>query len=140
MRRTRLRNSILLVPLLSIVAPFGAEAAKRQSLDQRRRADGHYGPGSKLGRFSFLSQPGRLVPPLSDQPVEVSLAPAAGEQYWGLFPALGDLDGDGRSDLMIGSGMGRMRFHRNIGTAERPEFDAAVWFEERCPDGRIPTG
>ncbi len=33
-----------------------------------------------------------------------------------------------------------MQFHRNVGTAIRPEFAPPVWFDELCPNGRIPTG
>jgi hypothetical protein len=70
------------------------------------------------------------------EPVELHIPPFPDKKSWAFFPAIGDLDGDGRSDLMVGSRLGQMRFHRGIG----PEFAPPVWFHELCPDGRIPTG
>ncbi len=55
-------------------------------------------------------------------------------------PTLGDWDGDGRRDLLIGQKSGRMRVFRNLGTDERPEFSDPVWFDEIVADGRIPVG
>jgi hypothetical protein len=66
--------------------------------------------------------------------------PVVLERAWGIYPALGDLDGDGRVDLLVGGDKGRMQFHRNVGTASCPEFAPPVWFDELCPNGRIPTG
>ena len=62
------------------------------------------------------------------------------ETGWGIYPATGDLDGDGRADLPIGGSNGRMQFRRNISTTERPAFAPPVWFDELCPNGRIPVG
>ena len=82
----------------------------------------------------------RDQPPLLSEPVDVPIPLVPGKSDWQICPALGDLDGDGRPDWLVGGGKGRMRFHRNLGTASRPEFAPPVWFDELCPDGRIPTG
>ena len=55
-------------------------------------------------------------------------------------PALGDWDGNGRRDLLVGQHSGRMRVFRNLGTDDRPEFSDPVWFDEIVADGRTPVG
>jgi hypothetical protein len=92
------------------------------------RGDSRQGPPSRLD-----------PPPLSD-PFDVLIAPGASGPNEPVYPALGDIDGDGRADLLMGDRKGRMRFSRNIGTATRPEFAAPIGFDALCPDGRIPTG
>jgi hypothetical protein len=81
----------------------------------------------------------RLPPeplPLAD-PFEV---PVQLENAWGIYPAAGDFDGDGRVDLLVGGPKGRMQVHRNVGTVDHPKFVPPVWLDELCPNGRIPTG
>jgi FG-GAP repeat len=79
----------------------------------------------------------RGEPPSLGGPVDL---PALIEPAREIYPALGDLDGDGRADLLVGDGMGRMEYHRNVGTVARLELAPPIWFDELCPDGRIPTG
>ena len=38
-------------------------------------------------------------------------------------PALGDLDGDGLLDLMVGEASGTLNYYRNVGTARAPRFE-----------------
>lgn len=40
-------------------------------------------------------------------------------------PCLADWDGDGKLDLLLGSGSGSVVWHRNIGEKNKPELDAA---------------
>lgn len=44
-------------------------------------------------------------------------------------PAMLDLDGDGRTDLVLGNTAGQIAFYRNIGTNHAPAFDGAILVE-----------
>lgn len=71
-----------------------------------------------------------LAPPVpimaADEPLEVEGFAA---------PFLGDFDGDGVKDLLVGQfHLGRLRIYRNTGTNARPAFDSFQWF---TADGRI---
>jgi hypothetical protein len=98
--------------------------------------------GGTLPRSGYLVRPhppmvtaGLVSPPLGE-PFEVPIPPFTDKYSWAFFPAIGDLDGDGQFDLMVGSRLGQMRVHRGKGAG----FAPPVWFHELCPDGRIPTG
>jgi hypothetical protein len=50
-------------------------------------------------------------------------------------PFVGDFDGDGKNDLLVGQYIqGRLRIYRNTGTDAQPQFDTFEWFEA---NGRI---
>jgi hypothetical protein len=58
-----------------------------------------------------------------------------------LFPFVGDLDGDGRQALLLGTHEdGRMLVYRNLGTKAQPRLGAPEWFDDKVPSGRIPAG
>ena len=61
-----------------------------------------------------------------------------------LFPAFGDMDGDGALDLLVGStaqsGGGRLLVLRNLGTDARPEYGEPSWLDETVPSARVPDG
>lgn len=78
----------------------------------------------------------RLASPVS---VEVDGRPLTrGES---LVPFVGDLDGDGRPDLLLGTRAdGRLLVYRNVGTRARPRLSGPRWFDDAVPTGRIPAG
>jgi hypothetical protein len=54
---------------------------------------------------------------------------------------VGDFDGDGRKDLLMGDGyQGRLAIYRNIGTNAAPRLQGPQWFDDKVPTGRIPKG
>lgn len=53
-------------------------------------------------------------------PVDEALVEVSGESH--IVPALGDLTGNGRPDLVVGTGGGTLQFYRNTGAAGEPEF------------------
>jgi hypothetical protein len=71
--------------------------------------------------------------------VEVEGRPLVVDGYVG-FPALGDLDGDGRKDLLLGDNQGFLKVYRDVGGPGRLRLTAPVRFGEFCDDERIPTG
>jgi FG-GAP repeat len=73
------------------------------------------------------------------RPVEVDGEPLILDDY-AAFPALGDLDGDGRQDLLVGDPRGFLKVYRNVGGPGRLRLTAPVRFGEYCDDERIPTG
>jgi hypothetical protein len=74
------------------------------------------------------------------KPLEIEIALSAIELGWGIYPAIGDIDGDGHVDLLIGGAKGRMLVYRGMGTATSQQFAEPVWFDDLCAGGRIPVG
>ena len=54
------------------------------------------------------------------EPVDEGLLEVSGESH--VVPALGDLTGNGRPDLVVGTGGGTLQFYRNTGSAAEPSF------------------
>ncbi|MDT7857622.1 FG-GAP-like repeat-containing protein [Rubrivirga sp. S365] len=75
--------------------------------------------GGFNGRFAFLRNTGSASAPAYEVEDERFQNVDAGQYGRG---ALGDLDGDGRLDLVTGASNGRLRLYRNTGTAEAPAF------------------
>ncbi len=51
-------------------------------------------------------------------------------------PFVADWDGDGKLDLVLGSGSGKVVWYRNIGTAQKPELTLAGTLVEAAPQRR----
>ena len=73
------------------------------------------------------------------EPVAMDVAVDPVEFGWRAFPAVGDIDGDGRPDLLVGTRKGRVLPQSRDRRPARLR-PAPVWFEEICFDGRIPVG
>ena len=72
-------------------------------------------------------------------PVRMDGRPLAPWGSPGVF--VGDFDGDGRRDLLLGDGFeGRLVIHRNVGTKTDPRLSGRRWFDDQVPTGRIPKG
>jgi len=70
-------------------------------------------------RAADLAPPVRIT--AGGQPIEVEGFAA---------PFVGDFDGDGKNDLLVGQYiLGRLRIYRNVGTNARPKFDSFEWFK-----------
>ena len=47
-----------------------------------------------------------------------------------LYPAFADIDGDGKTDMVVGTWLGRLRVYCNRGTNARPEYAKPTWLDD----------
>jgi hypothetical protein len=123
----------------AITGPNGHGPAKASEIRSKATRDGS---SLALAMVGFpevipLSRPhdvGEPVALLSDgRPIELP--------YRSLFPFVGDLDGDGRDELLLGTpDSGRLKVFPILGSHGRRVLGAPSWFDEKVPDGRIPKG
>ena len=123
----------------AITDPNGDGPAKASEIRSKATTDGSFLALAKVGfpEVIPLSRPhdvGEPVALLSDgRPIELP--------YRSLFPFVGDLDGDGRDELLLGTpGSGRLKVFPILGSHGRRVLGAPSWFDEKVPDGRIPKG
>jgi hypothetical protein len=99
--------------------------------------------------LGFLAAPVFAAPPAlplaSDQeaPVQVQAGgkPIDVERSGTSALDVGDFDGDGVRDLLVGQYFeGRLRIYRNVGTNADPRFDSYTWFEADGKAGRVQEG
>ncbi len=96
--------------------------------------------GLSLVSGSILAAPfswGELLPPArvvaNGQPLEVWFGNAA--------PFVGDFDGDGVFDLLLGQGAEcKLRIFRNIGSNKEPRFGPWAFFKAGGVDASLPGG
>ena len=62
------------------------------------------------------------------------------------FPWVGDFDGDGKLDLLVGQGGrgqadgGHLRVYRNLDGKADPRLAEPIWFHDQVPTGLTPFG
>jgi hypothetical protein len=88
------------------------------------------------------ARPPDLAPDLAP-PVHVLVGgqPLDVERSGHAAPFVGDFDGDGKPDLLVGQfDSGKLRIYRNTGTASAPKFDTYTYFVAGGQTGRVPVG
>ena len=81
---------------------------------------------------------GELLPPVR---LEAGGAPIDTPAIGHAAPFVGDFDGDGVQDLLVGQFDGGLLWiHRNEGTNGAPKLAAGVKFQDGRKEGTVPTG
>jgi hypothetical protein len=90
------------------------------------------GPARPPGLAADLAPPVHVL--AGGQPLDV-------ERIGHAAPFVGDFDGDGKPDLLVGQfDGGKLRIYRNTGTPGAPKFDTYTYFVAGGQTGRVPEG
>ena len=104
---------------------------------------GNYGKFSQTGfPTSFLALYQNVGTSTAPQYVEKNLnwTHQAAFQLNGLYPAFGDLDGDGNDDMLLGESYGDLNFFHNTSSADDsfPSMTVAQWFSLNVGNNAAP--
>src|SRR3954454_21255163 len=97
---------------------------------------------TRLAVVLLLSASGALADDLVGPVlIEAGGRPIDVEHVGHAAPFIGDIDGDGRKDLLVGElYKGRLLIYRNTGRDAAPRFERSTVFKDGAPKGCIPAG
>jgi hypothetical protein len=70
--------------------------------------------------------------------IQAGTAPIDVGGFRGAAPFVGDLDGDGLDDLLVGEESGHLRIYRSVGTKQEPRFEQFEWLRIKGEIAELP--
>jgi hypothetical protein len=94
-----------------------------------------------LAALALATPPLAAGPFLPPVPLQADGKPLDVQREGHSAPFVGDFDGDGKRDLLVGQyDEGRLRIYRNVGTDAKPRFTSYTWLRAGGEDARVPEG